>query len=464
MRRYLLFQIPAILFLLIAVVSAADDGLTPEIIEQSRSSYNLDEHTRAMYNAITNNDINNLALNRDILRSKNELFSHKIKVKDIIDQKSSGRCWVFAWLNTMRPKVIARHNLKAFEFSQNYLAFWDKMEKANTFLEYMIEFRDRDPLDRELMELLRNPLPDGGYWVYAVRLIEKYGAVPKEIMPETNSSGNTKIMNQVIGQKLRKDAARIREMSVDGVSVDAMREYKRKSLIDVYKMLAMNLGEPPTEFEYRYETKDSVVSDIKEYTPVSFYKDFIGIELDDYVCLFDNPTREYGGHFKVNMSRNMYDGEDFGYASVDIAKIKEIALKSVLDDEPMYVSCDVGKDQSTEYGLMARDLYDYSSIFGVDLNMTKKDMALYLQSSSNHGMALVGVDVRDGRPVKWLLENSWGDKKGNDGYWTLYDDWFNDYVYGIIVKKKYVPENILKIFDKTPIILPPWDPMSAFAK
>ncbi len=453
------------LILFAAVIAlAGEGGLTKDIIKKSRAAYKLDISTRASYNAVTNNDIRDLALNRDIVRNHNELFSHKIKTKGVVDQKSSNRCWAFAWLNTMRPKVIEKYDLDKFEFSQNYITFWDKIEKANRFLEYIIEFRERDLDDRELAWVLKNPFSDGGYWRYAINLIKKYGLVPKEIMPETNSSENTRLMNRVISKKLRMDAAKIRKMSKNGYSVKELRKFKEDKVIEVYRLLAMNIGKPPIEFEWRYQIDDTTLSETITYTPLSFFKKFVGAELDDYVCLYNNPTRAYGEHYKSFMSRNFYDGEDFDHVNVEIERLKEIAKASILDNQPLYFSSDVNKDQNSDLGIMAENLYDYGSLFGIDLDMSKKDMALYLHSSSNHGMSLIGVDLVENKPVKWLVENSWGDDKKKNGLWTLYDNWFDNYVYYIIAREKYVPKEILKLYEKEPIIIPPWDPIASFER
>ncbi|UCD17837.1 MAG: C1 family peptidase [Candidatus Zixiibacteriota bacterium] len=453
------------IILLLALVGNAGEGsLTGETIDRFRSSFDMDPHTRATYNAITNNDINSLALNRELLSNHNTLFGHKIETKGITNQKSSGRCWLFSSLNMLRPLVIKKNNLDGFEFSQNYLAFWDKMEKANCFLEYIIEFRDRDPLDRELQLILEHPYSDGGYWDYVVALIRKYGAVPKDAMPETNNSGKTGIMNKVISRKLRQSAAILRKMHQAGKSLPELQAEKEKILAEIYRMLMFNLGEPPADFAWRYEDKDSLLSELKTYTPRSFYDEFIGIDLGQYVNLFDNPTKEYRRHYQCALSRNMYDGEDVHYASIEVDKLKEIAMKSILADDPVVFSCDVGKDQYGKAGIMALDIFDYGSLFNTDLTMTKRERALYFESSSDHMMVLIGVDTVDGKPVKWLVENSWGDERGDKGYWTLYNDWFDMYVYDITVKREYVPEEILQIFDQKPIVLPPWDPMSRMVR
>jgi len=438
---------------------AGDGGLSIETINNIRSSFKMDDHTRSMFNAITNNDINSLALNRDLLRNHNEVFSHKIKVKGITNQKSSGRCWLFAGLNIMRPTVIRKYKLSKFELSEPYLQFWDKMEKANNFLENMIEMRDRDPLERDMEILLRNPISDGGWWKYVVALIEKYGVVPIEIMPETASSEKTGMMNKLLSRKLRAGTVVIRKSDAEGKSLEELRAEKETILAEIYKMLAVNLGEPPTEFEWRFEDQDSVVSKTKTYTPKSFYDNYIDFDLSQYVNLFNDATKEYGKHYSMRLSRNIYDGDDIDYANIDIGVLKETALKSVLDDEPVWFACDVGKDQDNKHGIMAMGIYDYDSIYETNMDLSKAERALFRESAPNHAMVFVGVDVKDKKAVKWRVENSWGTKKGKDGYWTLYDSWFDNHVYNVIVHKKYVPKDILEIFKQDPVILPPWDPM-----
>ena len=464
-------------------VHAREGGLSAELIEQIQSDFKIDAHIRAMHNSITNNNIKKLALNRDVLRRHNEFFSDKVKVKGITNQKSSGRCWLFAGLNSLRPAVIAKQKLEKFEFSQNYIAFWDKMEKANTFLQYMIDFRDRDLMDREMVMVLRGEPGDGGYWENFADLVNKYGAVPKEIMPETNSSENTGMMNRVLYQILRSDAVKLHKMHRAGSSVRELTAAKKEMLSKVYRILVMNLGEPPEKFTWRYKRKEDSYGDKEEdkrengdedneedtidsdktleitATPKSFFEEFVGVNLNDYVNIFNDTTRDYGRHYKIRMSRNVYDGQDINYVNVNIEKLKDIAIRSIRDGVPMLFAADVSYDQSSEHGIMADGLYDYQSIYGVEIRLTKAERALYRSSVRNHGMALVGVDLKNESPVKWRVENSWGAEKGSKGYWTMYDNWFDLHVYNIVVHKKYVPEEILKIKEAPAILLPPWDPM-----
>ncbi len=438
---------------------ASEGGLAPDIIQQVRQSFEIDASTRALMNALTNNDIKKLAVNREKYVAHDNLFNHKIKTKGITNQKSSGRCWLFAALNVMRPKVIEKYNLKEFEFSQSYLFFWDKFEKANLFLELIIETRDRDPLDRELEMILKSPFPDGGLWIYTVELTEKYGAVPKRVMPESHQTSNTSMMDRLISRKLRRDASVLREMSQRGAAISELRARKVGMLKDIYKMLALNMGVPPTEFKWRYETKDSVVSQIKTYTPQSFFKEVVDVDLRDYVPIYNHPVRPYSKLYQMRLNRNIYDRPDNVFVNLDTQRMRELALKQLLDNEPVYFACDVSKEDNYEHGIMSPKIYDYDSFYGLDFSMSKPDKFRYRESRSTHAMVFVGVDTLEGKPQKWLVENSWGDERGDEGYWTMYDEWFDEYVYKVIIKKGYLPKDVLDILKTEPIVLPPWDPM-----
>jgi bleomycin hydrolase len=468
MKRISLFKIAIvsqILFTgLLAASYASDASLSADLIQKIQLSFKMDEHNKAMQNSITNNDIRKLAINRQILQSHNEIFSNKIKTKGITNQKQSGRCWLFAGLNILRQPIIKKYKLEKFEFSPNYLTFWDKMEKANTFLERIIDFAGRDIMDRELVFILRDPITDGGYWENVVNLIDKYGVVPKEVMPETNSSENTALMNELIARTLRADAVKLRKMHQAEKSVEQMREEKEKMLADIYKMLAVNLGQPPKEFVWRYEDVNSVVSEPNVCSPLSFYKDIVGIDLKEYVDIANDPSKEYGRYYEVDFTKNLYDGDNLRFVNIDIKTLRDITLKSVLDNQPVWFGADVGKDQDKDSGIMAKGLYDFNSIYCIDMELSKADRSLYRESSPTHAMVFTGVDVADGKAVKWLVENSWGDDKGSKGFWTMYDGWFDLNVYSCIVNKKYVPEDVLKIFEQKPVVRPPWDPMFSLAR
>ncbi|MFQ6031940.1 MAG: C1 family peptidase, partial [Candidatus Zixiibacteriota bacterium] len=234
---------------------------------------------------------------------------------------------------------------------------------------------------------------------------------------------------------------------------------KVEMLKDIYRMLILHFGVPPTEFKWRYETKDSVVSEVKTYTPKSFFEEVVDVDLRDYVPIYNHPVRPYNRLYQIRLSRNIYDRPDNIIVNLDTQQMREFALKQLLDNQPVYFACDVGKEDSYEHGIMAPKIYDYESLYGLDFSMSKADKFRYRESHSTHAMVFVGVDTLEGKPTKWLVENSWGDKRGDKGYWTMYDEWFDEYVYKVIINKKYLPKRVLDILKTEPIVIPPWDPM-----
>lgn len=463
-------------FFIMPLDAQSTGTLTPEFLTTLREGFEMTSDDLVRHNAVTNNEINSLALNRQIIAGEDGQFSHKIKTKGITNQKSSGRCWMFAGFNVMRPKVIHEQGLESFEFSTSYLQFWDKMEKSNLYLEDVIELRDADRLDREWLLINEWMVGDGGWWNYVVGLVGKYGVVPSSVMPETHSSENTGTMNLVLDRLLRAKANEILEAAHRGTSVEDLRIIKNKGLADVYRFLVINLGEPPTTFEYRYKSKseddedqddkkegvlppvEEPLTEWKSYTPQTFYRDFVGLDLADFVCLYNDPSQELGGHFRFHRARNIAGAKDMHFANISIEEMKKTAVKSVLANEPMWFAVNMGFDQSTEHGLMQVDLFDYETLFGLELDLTKAERSRFGAGASNHAMVLMGVDLKEGEPRKWLVENSWGDAKGKKGTWTLYDEWFTEHVYTIIVNKKHVAPDTLAIFDKEAEVLPAWYP------
>lgn len=473
MNRLNLSALGAMLLLPAAAQTSADGTLSPELVKSLREGYEMNGEDLARHNAITNNSINSLALNRAIVAGEDGLFSHKIKTKGITNQKSSGRCWMFAGLNTMRPQVIRDLKVDGFEFSMAYLQFWDKMEKSNLYLEDIIELRKVDRLDREWLLVNEWSTGDGGWWNYVTGLIEKYGVVPASVMPETHSSDNTRTMNVVLGRLLRAQAVALMKAHKDGASLEQLRQQKEKSLKEVYRFLVLNLGEPPVEFEWRYQAggekkeddgqesaavKNEKLIEAGTFTPKSFYEKFVGVKLSHFVCLQHDPSQPLGRHYLFDRAANMAGQQDMHFANIEMEVMKEIAAKSILANEPLWFAANVSIDQSSEHGLMEHNLYDYETLFGLDLEISKADRSIFGVGASNHAMVLTGVDLKDGKPRKWLVENSWGDDKGNKGTWTLYDRWFDEHVTTVIVHKAHVPEDVLKIYESKPEVLPSWYP------
>jgi bleomycin hydrolase len=444
----------------VAIAADGDGGLSPDQIKSLMSSIQMDARTKTAMNAVTNNDIKDLALNREIVMSNDDIFSFKLPTKGVTDQASSGRCWMFAGLNLMRQNVIKKYSLDDFELSQSYLAFYDKFEKSNVFLEFIIETRSRDLLDRELDKELDEPIGDGGYFGYVVNIVQKYGVVPKKFMDETKSSANTGRMDYILTTLLRRDAATLRKLAAQGKGVADLRKEKLTMLKDVLRVLVINYGEPPTSFMWRtVDDSTHKVSEPVSYTPLSFYHDVIGVNFSDYASLGSYANHPYGKNYSINLTRSMADRSDVSFVNLDIKQMKEFALKALLDSNRVWFGCDMGHDVHGKKGLMVKGLFDYEALFGVPLQMTAQERLEMRHSSSNHAMVLTGVDIVDGKPVRWKVENSWGKDRGDDGFFTMSDQWFDEYVLNVVVPSKYLTPNVLAMTKQTPTPLPVWDPV-----
>ncbi|MCD4695683.1 MAG: C1 family peptidase [Bacteroidales bacterium] len=439
-------------------IAQKNGEINKTMLENFRTEFNSSPETKSMMNAVSSNDIQKLALDRDNLGDIDTHFSHRIKTKGITDQKSTGRCWLFTGMNVLRAKVIEEKKLEEFSFSHNYNFFYDQLEKANLFLEWIISTADM-PMDNKKVEwLFKNAIGDGGQWTGVVDIIEKYGLVPAEVFPESFNSENTRWMSRFLRRKLKEDGLALRAKFKAGIKEKELRAVKEGMLSEAYRILAISLGEPPQKFSWRYEEKDGNLSELSEYTPISFYKEFVNINLNDYIMFMNDPTREYGKLYEIEYDRHIYEGGNWKYINLENEKIKEFAMASIQNNDAMYFSCDVGKQLDKNRGCLDVNNYDYEGLFGVEFGMDKKQRIRTFESGSTHGMALMGVDIVEDRPVKWLLENSWGDS-GFQGHLIMTDQWFDEYMFRLVIHKKYIEEETLNILKKTPIYLPPWDPM-----
>ncbi|MCB2195474.1 MAG: C1 family peptidase [Bacteroidetes bacterium] len=459
MKRLLLFFSVAILSL---SCYAQKGSITNDQLQIIKKSYNSnDPSTIALTNALTNNDVKEITLNRKNLGEVEHHFTYKVDVTGITDQKSSGRCWMFTSMNVLRPMVIDKYKLSDFQFSQNYLYFWDIFEKANLNLEAHIKYADK-PMDNKYVEyLFKSPVGDGGVWNSFTNLAEKYGLVPKEIMPETNSSENTRWMITMVRRKLREGGLELRKMADQKADYKELEQKKIEILGDVYRILAMNLGEPPAEFSYRFVNKDEEIAEMKNYTPASFMKEVLGdIDFNLYVMLMNDPNREYYKMYEIEYDRNVMEGRNWIYLNLPNDEIKKFAIKSIKNNQAMYASCDVGKQLNNDIGYADVDNFDFESLYGVKFGMNKAERIKTFESGSTHGMALIAVDVdQNENPVKWQFENSWGNDAGHNGYLTFTDEWFNEYMFRVVVKKEFLDDATIKLLDQKPTLLPPWDPM-----
>jgi len=447
------------IMLTVPTFASAQGNLSTTDLDMITSSLTFDEDTRALMNAISSNDISKLAINRENIGKLSPYFSNKVDIKGITNQKSSGRCWLYTGLNVLRPKVIEKFNMKEFEFSQNFGFFWDQLEKSNLFLEAIIETSSLPENDRKVDWLFKNPISDGGQWTGVVDIIEKYGAVPASVMPESNNSENTRMMSRFLRRKLREDALKLRKMVSEGTSENKLRKEKINMLGEIYRILVLCLGNPPAEFTWQYEDQDGKISEIKNYTPKSFYDEMSGVDLRDYVMFMNDPTRPFYQLYEIEYDRHMQEGGNWKYINLPVDKIKSFAKTSILANEAMYFSCDVGKQLDREKGLLDIKNYDYNDLFGLDFAMDKSGRIKTYDSGSSHGMNLVGVNILAGGSVdKWLLENSWG-KKGHQGFLIMTDEWFDEYMFRLVIHKNYIDAETLNILDLEPVYLPPWDPM-----
>ncbi len=443
---------------LLTLNTSAQD-INEKTLNEIRSSFQMDNYTKAMQNALSNNDIDDLAKNLTNIGEDDHNFTYRVKVKGITNQKSSGRCWLFSSLNMFRPRAIEKYNLNSFEFSQNYLYFWDLFEKSNLYLNNIIETTDRPIDDRLVQWYLKSPVSDGGVWSSFANLVDKYGMIPKEAMTETHSSNNTRAMVKFINIKLKEDGLRLRQAAEKGVKTKALQSQREDMLTEIYRMLALNLGVPPTTFEWRYEDKNDSVSDYKTYTPLSFKEEILGdIQVKDYVMLMNDPTRPYDTHYEISNYRNVEEGVNWHYVNLSNEKIKAMAIESLKNNEAMYASCDVGQQLDRSYGILDVDNFDYESVYGVHFGMNKTERIQTRASGSSHGMALIAVDLdKDGNSTKWQFENSWGNTSGHKGYLTFTDEWFDEFMFRIVVNKAFVTPEVLEMYETKPTILPAWD-------
>ena len=458
-----------------------EGGISAEMLAQISKGYEDSAADKALKNALAGTSIATLAINSENAAMIDTHFSDRVRTKGITDQKSSGRCWLFTGLNVLRAKMIDKYDLPGMEFSQSYLFFYDQLEKANLFLQGVIDTKELPFDDRTVDWLFSNPLSDGGQFTGVSNLITKYGLVPAEAMPETFQANNTSQMASLLKLKLRENGLALRKTYEEGRAALAKRPKKDvekglakldeqlqvmkvQQLSEVYRFLVLCLGEPPVEFEWtRCNAKDEIVSR-KTYTPKGFYDEFIGEDLEgNYIMIMNDPCREYGKVYEIAYDRHVYDGHNWLYVNLPIERIKEMAIASIKDNVAMYFSCDVGKFFSRSNGTLDLANFDYESLAGMTFGMNKKERVQTHASGSSHAMTLIAVDVckETGKPVKWMVENSWGPASGYKGCLIMTDEWFDEYMFRLVVEKKYVPADVLQMLDQTPVQLPAWDPMFA---
>lgn len=441
--------------------------ITKEQLDRFHEEFRGSRTNVIAMNAATANGVQAAARSRRAACGVVHQYSIRLDQKGVTNQKNSGRCWMFAALNCLRFRVMHRLKLDEFELSQNYTLFYDKLEKANYFLENILKTMDEPAGSRLLDHLLRSPMQDGGQWDMIRAVIEKYGVVPKEIMPETACSSDTKEMNGIVTEKLREDAAALRKACEAGKTEDELYDMKERMLCEVYRMLSICLGTPPERFDFERRTAEGVFIADRNLTPVEFYRKYVDMDLSQYVSLIHAPTADkpFLKSYTVDYLGNVVGGAPVKYVNVPLETMKRAAIAQLSDGEPVWFGCDVGKASDRAGGVMDPEAFDYGTLFSTDFTMTKADRLDYGHSRMTHAMVFQGVDLdADGAPVRWCVENSWGDEKGQKGMYLMTDPWFDEYMYQVVVQKKYLPEDVIAAYGEEPVRLAPWDPMGALAE
>ncbi|KAF9914027.1 hypothetical protein BX616_009121 [Lobosporangium transversale] len=428
--------------------------------------FNADPKNLMVQNAAHSLDFSKLITNRDVLVDDNHVFNTKIPSEAVVtNQKSSGRCWIFAALNVFRLEVIKKYNLDEFELSQGYLFFWDKFEKSNWFLECMIDLCDRDVNDRVVQHLLKEPISDGGQWDMLINLIERYGVVPKSIYPESFSSSNSGKLNQLVLSKLRDHAVALRRMAAQGHSLEELRQKKDRALKEIYTIMAITLGEPPKKpFTWAFRNKDKKFYEFKDLTPQAYFKEHVGYPVKDTVSIINDPRNRYFSLYTVQYLGNIAGGRPIRYVNAPIEDLKELAIKKLQQGNPVWFGADVGKYLHRDAGILDPKLFQYDLAFNISFNMTKAERLIHGESLMTHAMVFTGVHLdEDGKPVRWRVENSWGNVGGDKGYLTMSDAWFTEFVYQVVLEKDIVPQKFLDVLQQEVHVLPAFDPMGALA-
>jgi bleomycin hydrolase len=441
-----------------------DGTLAPADLELLRKDFTANPAYRLAQNAVTRVTVDDVAINREIINNVDHTLSTQLDDWKVTNQERSGRCWLFAGLNLLRVGVMRKTGIKDFEFSQNYAMFWDKIERANYFLEAIIETAGRDLDDRTVAFLLEEVAGDGGQWNMFAALVAKHGLVPKGYMPETQSSSNTARMNSILRYQLRQGTRSIRAAAAE--SAAAARSVKAEILETIYRVLCIHLGTPPDRFDWQWIDKDKKFHRDGVLTPQEFAAKYVDLPLDEYVCLVHDPrpSSPVGRTFTVEYLGNVIGGPQVIYLNVDMSVIKDIAAKTLQGGEPVWFGCDVGKMMSSDYGIWDANLYDLPSVYDTSFDLDKADRLAFHETQMTHAMLFTGVDVLDGVTRRWRVENSWGTDRGKDGFYTMNDSWFDQYVFEIAARRSALPAELQQALSTEPIVLPAWDPMGALAR
>ena len=446
-----------------------DKDISKKLLIDFSKDYSKNSRSKIISDAIVKNGINNIALNRDSIIKMQHTFSEEIKTGMITNQEKSGRCWMFAGLNKIRYAIAQKLNLNisekdGFELSQAYLMFWDKLEKANYFLESIIETRREKINSRLVMWLLNNAMVDGGQWDMFVNLVEKYGIIPKYVMPESYHSSDSSLMNKILNLKLREYAKVLREELKEKEERD-LRDRKGGMIKEFYALLCHFFGQPAKVFDFEYRNKKNDFYRDRNLTPLEFYKKYSSVKVKDYISIINCPTKDkpFGKTYTVKYLGNVKEGREVLYLNMKIDELKKLTISQLKNGETVWFGCDVGQMLERKSGIMDSSIYSYEEVLNTAFNLTKADRVNYGDSCLTHAMVFTGVNILENGPNRWKVENSWGKENGKEGFFVMSDKWFDQFMYQVVVNKKYLSQEVLAALEKTPIKLEPWDPMGSLA-
>jgi bleomycin hydrolase len=460
MKKQLLFM--ALCLSLSAQAQQKSGGISDKMLKEIQKDNELNGTERALVNAIAANAIDNLAQNHKNAKALDTHFSIETKKQSITDQQQSGRCWMFSGMNVLRSDFNLRSDSLTVEFSQAHLFFWDQLEKANLMLQGIIDTAEKPIDDQRVQFFFHYPINDGGTFCGVADLADKYGLVPKDVMPESFSSDNTAKARQLVSSKLREFGLQLRDMAQKGKKGASLEKAKTRMLGQVYRMLQYTIGEPPHTFTYAFRNeKGETVGEAKEYTPQSFFKEVVGKPLNGtFIMVMNDPRREYYKTYEVELDRHTYDGHNWKYVNLPMDDIEQMAISALKAGHKLYSSYDVGKMLDRKRGYADTENFDYGSLFGTSFAMNKAERISTFDSGSTHAMTLTAVDLdKKGNATKWKVENSWGASWGQQGCLIMTDRWFREYMFRLVIPNEFVPQKVMLAYQSDPVMVMPEDPL-----
>ena len=446
----------------VGLAQTKSGGITEQMLRDIQKEQKMEPADRALQNAIAANAIDDLTKNRANAGEIDTHFSIETRQQTITNQKQSGRCWMFSGLNVLRSDFNLRTDSLSVDFSQAYLFFYDQLEKANLMLQGVVDTGKKPIDDQRVQFFFHYPIGDGGTFCGVADLAEKYGLVPREVMPESYSSDNTSKARQLVASKLREYGLQLREMVQKDKKPAAIEKAKTRMLSQIYRMLQYTIGEPPAKFSYAFRnSKGEAVGEPKEYTPQSFYQEVVGQPLNGtFIMAMNDPRREYYKTYEVEYDRHTYDGHNWKYVNLPMDDIEQMAIGALRAGHKLYSSYDVAKFLDRKRGYADTENFDYGSLFGTTFGMTKAERISTFDSGSTHAMTLTAVDLdQKGKARKWKVENSWGADWGQKGCMIMTDRWMREFMFRLVVPNEFVPEKVMRAYQTTPVMVMPEDPL-----